>query len=317
MDNLPQSSSILQLFNYSILQSILKMSNLKEIRTRISSVKTTRQVTSAMKMVSAAKLKKAQDAILQIRPYAGKLHEILGSLGASLENHDESVYTRQRDPEKVLLVLISSNRGLCGAFNANIAKSATELAKTKYGHQLKLGNLEFLVIGKQGEKYLKSKRMSIAGQANEIFDALTFENSTELAENLMNDFVNEKYDRIELVYNQFKNAAMQICSVEQFLPVEIASEDDEKMSNYYFIYEPSKKEIVEELIPKSLKIQFYKALLDSNAAEHGARMTAMHKATDNATDLINDLTLSFNKARQAAITNAILEVTNGAEALNG
>ncbi|WP_339739665.1 ATP synthase F1 subunit gamma [uncultured Sunxiuqinia sp.] len=293
------------------------MASLKEIRTRISSVKTTRQVTSAMKMVSAAKLKKAQDAILQIRPYADKLHEILSSIGSSLENSDESVYTQQREPEKVLLILISSNRGLCGAFNTNIAKTAYELALTKYNKQLKLGQLGFLIVGKQGEKYLKLKKMPIVGQANDIFDPLTFEHSSKLASNLMADFTEQKYDRIELVYNEFKNAAVQICTTEQFLPVEIAADEEEVTTHLDFIYEPTKEQIVEELIPRSLKIQLYRALLDSNAAEQGARMTAMHKATDNATDLIKDLTLTFNKARQAAITNEILEVTNGAEALNG
>ncbi len=295
------------------------MANLKEIRTRISSVKTTRQVTSAMKMVSAAKLKKAQDAIMQIRPYADKLHEILSSLSASLEDSEDSVFTQDRKPEKVLLILISSNRGLCGAFNSSIAKMAMDVAVDKYEKQVKLGNLEFLVIGKQGEKYLKSNKLSVAGRANELFDNLSFEIVSDVAENVMGDFVSKKYDRVELIYNQFKNAAVQIASNEQFLPVEIKEEEHGKESllNYNFIYEPSKEYIVQELIPKSLKIQFYKALLDSNAAEHGARMTAMHKATDNASDLINELTLSFNKARQAAITNAILEVTNGAEALNG
>jgi F-type H+-transporting ATPase subunit gamma len=293
------------------------MPSLKEIRTRISSVKTTRQVTSAMKMVSAAKLKKAQDAILRIRPYADKLHEILSFLGTSLENVEESPYTQQREPEKVLVVLISSNRGLCGAFNASIAKTAIEQAKSKYFSRLTTGKLQFLVIGKQGEKYLKVNKMPVAGHSNEIFDALNFELTSELAQNIMDDFVAGKYDRVELVYNQFKNAAVQVCTVEQFLPVEITSEADEDTSNLNFIYEPSQEEIIEKLIPKSLKIQFFKALLDSSAAEHGARMTAMHKATDNASDMINDLTLTFNKARQAAITNAILEVTNGAEALNG
>ncbi|MHA7110769.1 ATP synthase F1 subunit gamma [Sunxiuqinia elliptica] len=294
------------------------MASLKEIRTRISSVKTTRQVTSAMKMVSAAKLKKAQDSILQIRPYADKLHEILTTLSASLENSEDSAFTEQRSPEKVLIVLISSNRGLCGAFNSSIAKTAYELAVNKYNRQLKERNLEFLVIGKQGEKYLKSRKMPIAGEANDLFDKLSFEESSAIASSLMQDFIAEKYDRIELVYNQFKNAAVQLCSAEQFLPVEVNDEIDElHHSSYHFIYEPSKEEIVKELIPRSLRIQFYKALLDSNAAEHGARMTAMHKATDNATDLIKELTLTFNKARQAAITNEILEVTNGAEALNG
>ncbi|WP_423129487.1 ATP synthase F1 subunit gamma [Gaoshiqia sp. Z1-71] len=292
------------------------MGSLKEIRTRISSVKTTRQVTSAMKMVSAAKLKKAQDAILQIRPYADKLSEILGSLSASLENAGGSIYTEQREPEQVLLVLISSNRGLCGAFNSSIAKTALDLAFDRYARQLKNGKLDFLVIGKQGEKYLKARRMNVTGQANEIFDNLNFEQVSKLAENLMTDFAANAYDRIELVYNEFKNAAVQVCTTEQFLPVEI-SREEKGAANYDFIYEPSKEKIVQELIPRSLKIQLFKALLDSNAAEHGARMTAMHKATDNATELIQELTLTFNKARQAAITNEILEVTNGAEALNG
>ncbi len=274
-------------------------------------------MTSAMKMVSAAKLKKAQDAILQIRPYADKLHEILSSIGSSLENSDESVYTQQREPEKVLLILISSNRGLCGAFNTNIAKTAYELALTKYNKQLKTGQLGFLIVGKQGEKYLKLKKMPIVGHANDIFDPLTFEHTSKLASNLMADFIEQKYDRIELVYNQFKNAAVQICTAEQFLPVEILADQEEAAASLDFIYEPTKEQIVEELIPRSLKIQIYRALLDSNAAEQGARMTAMHKATDNATDLIKDLTLTFNKARQAAITNEILEVTNGSEALNG
>jgi len=292
------------------------MASLKEIRTRISSVKTTRQVTSAMKMVSAAKLKKAQDAILQIRPYADKLQHILRSLSAAVDNADESVFTEQRAPEKVLVVLISSNRGLCGAFNSSIAKTAVELVDARYNRQLRHGAVSFLVVGKQGEKYLKSRKFNIGGQANQIFDNLTYEESSVLAQNLMNDFASGKYDRIELVYNEFKNAAVQICKAEQFLPVQPEESQGPNM-NLNYIFEPSMEEIVYELIPRSLKIQLFKALLDSNAAEHGARMTAMHKATDNASDLIKELTLTFNKARQAAITNEILEVTNGAEALNG
>lgn len=291
------------------------MSNLKEIRTRISSVKTTRQVTAAMKMVSAAKLKKAQDAILRIRPYAGKIHEILTMLSASLEETTEdSPYTEQREPLKVLIVLISSNRGLCGGFNSSIAKKAVELATTKYGSLLEAGNVNFFVIGKQGERFLKSRKMNIVGGANEIFDTLNFDTVASVAERLMTDFKARKYDRVELVYNQFKNAAVQITSAEQFLPVETTG-NDEKNNNVNFIFEPSQNEIVRQLIPRSLKIQFYKALLDSNAAEHGARMTSMHQATDNATELIRELTIIFNKARQTAITNQILEVTNGAEAL--
>jgi F-type H+-transporting ATPase subunit gamma len=292
------------------------MANLKEIRTRITSVKTTRQVTSAMKMVSAAKLKKAQDAILQIRPYAEKLSELLSSLSSTLENADNSVYTVQRIPEKVLIVLISSNRGLCGGFNSYIAKRAISLAKTVYSKQLKAGKLDFLVIGKQGGKILRSYQLQARGEANHLFDELTFENISATAKGIMDDFVSGKYDRVELVYNKFINAAVQELVSEQFLPV-LPTPGKKKRMNQNYIFEPSLEYIVEEMIPRSLKIQFYKALLDSNAAEHGARMTAMHKATDNASDLINELTLTFNKARQAAITNAILEVTNGAEALNG
>jgi len=267
-------------------------------------------------MVSAAKLKKAQDAILQIRPYANKLQHILQSLSASLDNVAESAYTEQRTPEKVLIVLISSNRGLCGAFNSSVEKKALELAESKYSRQLQTGKVSFWAIGKQGEKFLKSKKLGIAGHSNQIFDSLTYENAAELAQDLMNDFTEKKFDRVELVYNEFKNAAMQICKTEQFLPVE-QEEQKEGNINLNYIYEPSQEEIIAELIPRSLKIQLFKALLDSNAAEHGARMTAMHKATDNATELIKELTLTFNKARQAAITNEILEVTNGAEALNG
>jgi F-type H+-transporting ATPase subunit gamma len=292
------------------------MASLKEIRTRISSVTTTRQVTSAMKMVSAAKLKKAQDAILQIRPYADKLQHILRLLSANLDSTEESVYTEQRVPQKVLVVLISSNRGLCGAFNSSVAKTAAEMAESRYAKQLRQGNVTFLVVGKQGEKYLKTRKYNIGGQANQIFDKLTYEESSILAQNLMRDFATGKYDRIELVYNEFKNAAVQICTTEQFLPVK-PEETKGKNTNLNYIFEPSIEEIVCDLIPRSLKIQLFKALLDSNAAEHGARMTAMHKATDNATELIKELTLTFNKARQAAITNEILEVTNGAEALNG
>jgi len=293
------------------------MANLKEIRTRITSVKTTRQVTSAMKMVSAAKLKKAQDAILQIRPYAGKLSELLSSLSSALESSEGSAFTVQRIPEKVLIVLISSNRGLCGGFNSYIAKKAIQLAKTSYAKQLNAGKLDFMVIGKQGEKVLRSYQLHSVADKNYLYDDLTFEPVSEVATSLMDDFISGKYDRIELVYNKFVNAASQELVCEQFLPVLPAVSESKKQNTVNYIFEPSLEYIVEVLIPRSLRIQIYKALLDSNAAEHGARMTAMHKATDNATDLINELTLTFNKARQAAITGAILEVTNGSEALSG
>ena len=293
------------------------MANLKEIRTRITSVKTTRQVTSAMKMVSAAKLKKAQDAILQIRPYAGKLAHLLSSLSSILENTEGSVYTVQRNPEKVLIVLVSSNRGLCGGFNSYIAKKAMFMAKTIYKKQLNTGHVHFLVIGKQGGKVLRSFEFQPVGDKNYLYDNLTFDQVSEVAQSIMADFVNGKYDWVELVYNKFINAASQELVSEQFIPVLPAVADKDKRMNRNYIFEPSLEHIVQELIPRSLKIQLYKALLDSHAAEHGARMTAMHKATDNASELIDELTLTFNKARQAAITNAILEVTNGAEALNG
>ncbi|MEN6456202.1 MAG: ATP synthase F1 subunit gamma [Prolixibacteraceae bacterium] len=290
------------------------MSNLKEIRTRISSVKTTRQVTSAMKMVSAAKLKKAQDAILRIRPYAAKIQEILTTLTTSIENTDDSLYMEQRSPEKVLMVLISSNRGLCGAFNTTVSKKAVELAVSKYRDQLEAGNADFYAIGKQGERFLKARKMNVVAQGNHIFDILDFEQVAPVAEQLMANFKARRYDRIVLVYNQFKNAAVQITVAEQFLPVETPVKEKKKVETNY-IFEPSQQAIVAQLIPRSLKIQLYKALLDSNAAEHGARMTAMHQATDNATELIQELTITFNKVRQTAITNEILEVTNGAEAL--
>lgn len=292
------------------------MAGLKEIRIRIASVKTTRQVTSAMKIVSAAKLKKAQDAIYQIRPYANKLHVILTALSSSLENAEDSVYTQQREPEKVLVVLISSNKGLCGGFNTNISKKAAKLIHEKYSTQFEHGNVNFLCIGKQGMKQMKYHGMKVTDNNNEIFSALSFENISNIAFDLMKAFEDGSYDRIEIVYNQFKNAAVQIQTSEQFLPIEIEKNEFEKV-NTNFIYEPSKEYIIQELIPRILKIQFYKAVLDSHAAEHGARLTAMHNATDNATELLNYLTLQYNKARQAAITGEILEIVSGAEALKG
>lgn len=292
------------------------MAGLKEIRTRISSVKTTRQVTSAMKMISAARLKKAQDAILQIRPYVSKLHQILVSLGSSLEETDESVYTQQKEPEKILIVLISSNRGLCGGFNINIAKKAIELVQTKYSLQLQMGEVDFICIGSQAEKQVKLRGMNVLESHHELFDTLDFEHVYPLVEKIMKNFADGKYDKVELVYNQFLNAAIQINTTEQFLPVELKAADDDTQF-YDYIFEPSKEDMIKELIPKSLKIQFYKAMLDSHAAEHGARMTAMHQATDNATELLKDLTLQYNKVRQASITNEILEIVSGAEALKG
>ncbi|ASV30154.1 ATP synthase F1 subunit gamma [Maribacter cobaltidurans] len=285
------------------------MANLKEIRNRITSVSSTMQITSAMKMVSAAKLKKAQDAITAMRPYADKLTELLQNLSASLEGDSGSVYASNRTVNKVLVVAITSNRGLCGAFNTNILKQSTHLVENVYGGK----QVDFVAIGKKANDYLK-KRYNVVSNQSGVFDDLTFDNVAEIAEALMEKFAQGKYDRIDIVYNKFKNAATQLVMTEQFLPI-IPMEGGEG-SNADYMFEPSKAEIVEQLIPKSLKTQLYKAIRDSFASEHGARMTAMHKATDNAKELRDQLKLTYNKARQAAITNEILEIVGGAEALN-
>ena len=284
------------------------MANLKEIRNRITSIKSTMQITSAMKMVSAAKLKKAQDAITAMRPYSSKLTELLQSLSATLDSDASGEYSTQREVKNVLLVAITSNRGLCGGFNSSIVKETIKTINNKYNGV----TVDLLAIGKKGNDIL-SKEHNVIENRSDIFDDLTFDNVAEIAEKLMNLYVVGSYDKIELVYNQFKNAATQITQVEQFLPIEPV-ESDENVSLDY-VFEPSKEEIVLELIPKSLKTQLYKAIRDSFASEHGARMTAMHKATDNATELRDELLLKYNKARQAAITNEILEIVGGAEAL--
>jgi F-type H+-transporting ATPase subunit gamma len=287
-----------------------RMANLKEIRNRITSVSSTMQITSAMKMVSAAKLKKAQDAITAMRPYAEKLTELLQNLSANLNENVGGEYTSQREINKVLVVSITSNRGLCGAFNTNVIKESRNRLNFYKGKQV-----DFFVIGKKANDILKKADNVIANESK-IFDELTFENVANIANVLTQKFISGEYDKIELIYNQFKNAATQIVQTEQFLPLApIVSEHTAASSDY--IYEPSEKEIVLTLIPKALKTQLYKAIRDSFASEHGARMTAMHKATDNATDLRNQLKLTYNKARQAAITNEILEIVGGAEALKG
>ena len=285
------------------------MANLKEIRNRISSISSTMQITSAMKMVSAAKLKKAQDAITAMRPYADKLTELLQSLSATLDADNGSVYAAEKEVNKVLLVAITSNRGLCGAFNSNIIKQSNHLIDTVYAGK----QVDVLAIGKKANDAL-GKKATIIANKSAIYDDLTFDNVAEIAELLMEKFVDGSYDKIELVYNKFKNAATQIIMTEQFLP--IVSQETEAEVNLDYVFEPSKEEIVDALIPKSLKTQLYKGIRDSFAAEHGARMTAMHKATDNATELRDALKLTYNKARQAAITNEILEIVGGAEALN-
>jgi len=294
------------------------MANLKAIRIRITSVKSTRQITSAMKMVSAAKLRKAQDKIVRLRPYASKLHEILVGLSQSLsESEIENIYGRISPPEKVLLVVITSNRGLCGAFNSNVIKETRRLIAEKYNTQYRNGNLKILPIGKKGYDFFRKLKVEMLPEQNALLNELTFENVAGLAGKVMNSFVSMEFDHVELVYNQFKNAAVQNLVSEIFLPVENVNTESSKHASVDYIYEPDQEQIINELIPKSLKIQFYKAVLDSFVAEHGARMTAMHKATDNATTMIRDLTLQYNKARQATITNQILEVVSGAEALKG
>jgi F-type H+-transporting ATPase subunit gamma len=296
------------------------MANLKEVRTRISSVKSTQQITSAMKMVAASKLRRAQNAILQMRPYAAKLKEILQNLSASLDAGDDaSIYSREREAAKVLIVAVSSNRGLCGAFNANVIKKSVNLMESTYGPQHANGNVAVITIGRKVSEYFSKRKYNVIAKHDDIFDQLTFENVTIIAEDVMKRFADKEFDRVEIVYNQFKNAATQRLVTEQFLPVERIEGDVEDQTDIKsdYIFEPNKLEIVRDLIPKSLKVQFYKALLDSFASEHGARMTAMHQATDNAQELLKDLSLAYNKARQAAITKEILEIVSGAEALKG
>lgn len=294
------------------------MPNLKEVRNRISSVVSTQQITKAMKMVAAAKLKRATDAIIQMRPYANKLRDILGNLSASLEDHD-NVFTREREPRQVLLLVITSNRGLAGSFNSNVIKATSQLIAGEFKEHQNKGALHLVCIGKKGQDHFRKHGYQVAGDHNEVFNDLRFETSLEVIQGITRDYAKGKYDRVVMVYNQFKNAAVQILTTEQLLPVprpEVPAEKkEENVLRADYILEPSREEIVEELIPRSLQIQFYKALLDSHAAEHGARMTAMDKATDNAGELLKTLRLQYNRARQAAITNEILEIVSGANAL--
>ena len=287
------------------------MANLKEIRSRISSVGSTMQITSAMKMVSAAKLKRAQDAVTQMRPYANKLTELLVNLSSTLDSSEGGDYSEKRDVKKVLLVTITSNRGLCGGFNANIIKKAKSLIINEY----KDAQTDILSIGKKSSEDFTKNGFNVLSTHDELYSDLTFDNTSEIAQTIMDAFTNTEYDKVVVLYNQFKNASTQIVMNEQFLPIESPEDSESTIGDY--IFEPNQKDIVETLIPKSLKTQLFKAVLDSYASEHGARMTAMHKATDNAGELKKELTLSYNKARQAAITNEILEIVGGAEALKG
>jgi len=295
------------------------MANLKAIRVRLSSVKSTRQITSAMKMVAAAKLRKAQDAIVQLRPYADKLNEIQAGLSAALRDTEiENVYAeRKKGSGKILLVVVTSNKGLCGAFNANVLRETRRIMSEKYGDLMKRGDLDVITVGKKANDSLRKLKCNIIADHSDLYSGLTFEKVAALADRLMQLYVTKEYDTVEIVYNQFKNAAVQKLTDEVYLPVTMNVSGAAAAAPADYIYEPDQVSIVSELIPKTLRIKLYRAILDSFAAEHGARMTAMHQATDNATDLIRELTLQYNKARQASITNQLLEVVSGAEALNG
>ena len=287
------------------------MANLKEIRNRIASVSSTMQITSAMKMVSAAKLKKAQDSIIAMRPYSIKLTELIQSLTSSNSLDADNILSVKREINNILIVAITSNRGLCGAFNSNILKEVQFLIKDKF----KSSKVSIMTIGKKGTEFFTKKNL-VYSSHDEIYDNLNYENVSSIAQKIMDSFIDSSFDKVILVYNQFKNAATQIIKSEGFLPLENETSDQNPEVNNY-IYEPSEELVLKELIPKSLKIQLLKSIKDSIASEHGARMTAMHKATDNATELRDQLKLSYNKARQAAITNEILEIVGGAEALKG
>jgi F-type H+-transporting ATPase subunit gamma len=297
------------------------MANLKEIRIRIASVVSTRQITSAMKMVSASKLKRAQDTVVNFRPYARKMQEIMVNVASAAGNVDGNVYAEDRDCNNALVVVITSNRGLCGAFNANAIKGGVRIAESKYSELMKKGKVHFYTIGKKGHDILSKRNLPIDKHDSGIFDHLTYDNVVPIAEALMDAFKSGVYDSIDIVYNAFVNAAVQRITVQHFLPLLPEEEPDHKPKtkkvNTDYIYEPSEEFIIRELIPQNLKMLVYQALLDSVASEHGARMTSMHQATDNASQLITDLTLQYNKARQASITNELVEIVSGAEALNG
>ncbi len=293
------------------------MANLKEVRLRIASVQSTQQITKAMKMVSAAKLKRATNAIVQMRPYANKLKDILENLSASLEG-SSSPFIQDREPNKVLLVVVSSNRGLAGAFNMNVIKATNQLIATKYAEQYQNGNVSIIAIGKKAQDFYEKRKYQVIGNNNEIYADLSFENVTKITDAIMDGFVKGEFDRVEVIYNRFKNAAVQIITNEQILPLAKTEVNESASASHVdYILEPSQEEIVSELIPKSIKIQLYKAVLDSHASEHGARMTSMDKATENAGELLKSLKLAYNQARQAAITTELTEIVSGAAALNG
>jgi F-type H+-transporting ATPase subunit gamma len=295
------------------------MANLKEVRNRIVSVNSTQQITKAMKMVAAAKLRRAQDNITRIRPYADKLDAILSNLSASLEDASDNIYASEREVKRILVVTITSDRGLAGAFNANIIKGVNNYINTNHAALFAMGQVEFMALGKKGFESLTRRKdvNAINGDYVTAFSNLTFDTARPAAEWIMERYVSGYYDKVVVVYNEFKNVATQIVRTEQFLPIVSPVASVTSTSSTDYIFEPTKEEIVEELIPKSLKIKFYKYLLESYASENGARMTAMDKATDNAKELLKELKLVYNRSRQAAITKEILEIVGGAEALNG
>ena len=290
------------------------MANLKEVKGRIQSVTSTQQITKAMKMVAAAKLRKAQDRIIQMRPYSQRLTEIMRNVSASAGGQVDNPYAEDRKVSNVLLIVVTSDRGLCGAFNSSIFKYTKALIAEKYSAIEEEGGLEIMPIGKKSYEHFKKRRYQVNDKFYQLFEKLDFGHAVEAAEFVMNGFTNGQYDRVEIIFNEFKNVATQIVKNEQFLPIqEVESEDDQALTEY--IYEPSQEFIFGELVPKSLRIQFYKSILESNASEHGARMTAMDKATENADELLKELRLTYNRTRQAAITKEILEIVGGAEAL--
>lgn len=291
------------------------MANLKEVRTRIQSVKSTQQITKAMKMVAASKLRKAQDAILQMRPYVKKLNGIFENVSASLDADHQSRFSIEREVNKVLIIVVTSDRGLCGAFNTNSIKGALALINEKYSGQYSAGNLWIIPIGKKGFDFFRKRDYQVIDRFAGLFTDLSFDNVQEVAQFAMDGFLSGEYDSVEIVYNEFKNVATQILKQEKFLPIPKIESDESTKASFDFIYEPSLERILIEMIPRMLKVQFYKAVLESNASEHGARMTAMDQATDNAGELLNELKLVYNRSRQAAITTEILEIVGGAEAL--
>ncbi|MBC3540560.1 ATP synthase F1 subunit gamma [Rufibacter sediminis] len=294
------------------------MASLKEVRNRIVSVGSTQQITKAMKMVAAAKLRRAQDNIMRMRPYAQRLNSILSNLSNVSSEAGQNVYAQKRDVQRVLIIAVTSDRGLCGAFNSNVMKAVNNLINERYSAQSAAGNIEIMAIGKKGHEYFNKRNMPTAGDYTTVFGNLSFETVRVAAEQAMEGFRTGLYDQVDIVYNEFKNVATQIVRTEQFLPIQENATEQANTStnaNLDYIFEPSKEEILEQLIPKSLKIQVYKAVLESNASEHGARMTAMDKATENAGELLKQLKLTYNRTRQAAITTEILEIVGGAEAL--